>query len=81
MVQVEQSLPTDERGIYVASLTSPHTKVTSPPCMITGKQLIMRSKGRWRGGGEGGEEERFSGIMGLPASFLRLSCAKAEGRV
>ena len=35
--RVEQELPTDERGTYVASLHCPHTQVTSLPCVITGK--------------------------------------------
>ena len=52
---MEQSLPTDERGTYVASLTSPHTKVTSPPCIITGKHRITRGDGRERGGGCDGQ--------------------------
>lgn len=34
--QVEQVLPQDERGTYVASLNSPHTGVTSMPCVISG---------------------------------------------
>ena len=48
-------MPTDERGTYVASLTSPHTKVTSPPCIITGKHRITRGDGRERGGGCDGQ--------------------------
>lgn len=37
LLQVEQTLPLDEeRQTYVASLTSPHTGVTSLPCIITG---------------------------------------------
>lgn len=35
--QVEQVLPSDERGTYVASLSCPHTQVTSLPCVITGQ--------------------------------------------
>ena len=35
--RVEQELPTDERGTYVASLHCPHTQITSLPCVITGK--------------------------------------------
>ena len=35
--QVEQVLPSDERGTYVASLSCPHTQVTSLPCVITGE--------------------------------------------
>ncbi len=34
--RVEQVLPSDERGTYVASLPCPHTQVTSLPCVITG---------------------------------------------
>ena len=34
--RVEQSLPTDERGAYVASLSCHHTGVTSLPCVLTG---------------------------------------------
>ena len=34
--QVEQVLPQDERGTYVASLNSPHTGVTSLPCVVSG---------------------------------------------
>ena len=34
--RVEQSLPTDERGTYVASLSCHHTGVTSLPCVLTG---------------------------------------------
>ena len=34
--RVEQSLPKDERGTYVASLSCPHTGVTSLPCILTG---------------------------------------------
>ncbi|XP_019854613.1 PREDICTED: intraflagellar transport protein 172 homolog [Amphimedon queenslandica] len=38
--QVEQTLPLDdERQTYVASLTSPHTGVTSLPCIVTGPAL------------------------------------------
>ncbi len=35
--KVEQVLPTDERGTYVASLTCPHTQVTSLPCVLSGR--------------------------------------------
>jgi hypothetical protein len=35
--RVEQELPTDERGTYVASLHCPHTQITSLPCVITGQ--------------------------------------------
>ena len=39
-IQVEQTLPLDEeRQTYVASLTSPHTGVTSLPCIVTGTVL------------------------------------------
>ncbi len=34
--RVEQILPSDDRGTYVASLSCPHTQVTSLPCVITG---------------------------------------------
>ena len=34
--QVEQVLPQDERGTYVASLNSPHTGVMSLPCVVSG---------------------------------------------
>lgn len=34
--KVEQVLPQDERGTYVASLNSPHTGVTSLPCVVSG---------------------------------------------
>ena len=36
--QVEQVLPQDERGTYVASLNSPHTGVTSLPCVVSGDE-------------------------------------------
>ena len=36
-LQVEQTLPLDkERQTYVASLISPHTGVSSLPCVVTG---------------------------------------------
>lgn len=35
--RVEQELPSDERGTYVASLYCPHTQVHSLPCVVTGK--------------------------------------------
>ena len=38
--RVEQELPTDERGTYVASLHCSHTQVTSLPCVITGEQAV-----------------------------------------
>jgi len=34
--QVEQVLPQDERGTYVASLKCPHTGVISLPCVVSG---------------------------------------------
>ena len=37
--RVEQSLPKDERGTYVASLSCPHTGVTSLPCVLTGQAV------------------------------------------
>ena len=66
LMQVEQSLPADERGTYVASLTSPHTKVTSPPCMISGKYLC---------GVEGGKGRRREESTSPPPPFHRLSCS------
>ena len=39
--RVEQVLPTDERGTYVASLSCPHTEVTSLPCVLTGERKIF----------------------------------------
>ena len=39
--RVEQELPTDERGTYVASLHCPHTQVTSLPCIITGERHLI----------------------------------------
>ncbi len=38
--RVEQALPTDERGTYVASLYCPHTEVQSLPCVITGYPVL-----------------------------------------
>ena len=38
--QVDQTLPTDERGTYVASLHSPHTDVQSLPCVVTGYPVL-----------------------------------------
>ncbi|KAL5460471.1 hypothetical protein EMCRGX_G033922 [Ephydatia muelleri] len=57
--KVEQSLPTDERGIYVASLTSPHTKVTSPPCMITGYP-VLRQRVEFKKGGRCANQEDWN---------------------
>lgn len=37
---MEQVLPTDERGTYVASLHCSHTKVDSLPCMVTGYPVL-----------------------------------------
>ena len=41
--RVEQVLPNDERGTYVASLSCSHTGVTSLPCVITGEPTYLSS--------------------------------------
>lgn len=38
--KVEQVLPTDERGTYVASLHCSHTQVDSLPCVVTGYPVL-----------------------------------------
>lgn len=38
--RVEQTLPTDERGTYVASLHCPHTQVDSLPCVVSGYPVL-----------------------------------------
>ncbi|XP_019854623.1 PREDICTED: intraflagellar transport protein 172 homolog isoform X2 [Amphimedon queenslandica] len=49
--QVEQTLPLDdERQTYVASLTSPHTGVTSLPCIVTGYPVLKQKVEFKRGG-------------------------------
>lgn len=39
--RVEQSLPMDERGMYVASLNCIHTGVVSLPCVVTGYPVLQ----------------------------------------
>lgn len=34
--RVEQVLPLDERGTFVASLVSPQSGITSLPCLVSG---------------------------------------------
>ena len=34
--RVEQVLPADERGAYVASLVAPKSSITSLPCLVSG---------------------------------------------
>ena len=39
--RVEQALPTDQRGTFVASLHCPQTGVASLPCVVTGYPILQ----------------------------------------
>lgn len=39
-LHVDQSLPQDERGVYLASLSTPGTELLTLPCIITGYPVL-----------------------------------------
>lgn len=45
--RVEQVLPVDERGAFVASLVSPQNSITSLPCLVSGRTACVAASMRW----------------------------------
>ena len=54
--RVEQELPLDERGTYIANLTSHNNRMRSLPCVISGYP-VLRSKVEFKNPGHAANSE------------------------